>query len=386
MRPLAALAYVLLDDGKLSVLSTMPERPRPVAESHSGDVEVVLLASDGERLAAVRVPDPRTLVSEVNDGSGYVRREATLPFGGMRVSLPAADGTVVVFGADGEELGRAPVFAEQVDAIVAELTEREDFQDVKDRFFISRLDVVSREDEIDDPDAGTDPDTAFETGFGEGALRRAVWFRSAEGTAAALDIVSRLALDVLVVLVNDTEHGGGAIAPLVTVTLSDPADVVMHELAHALFGIADEYSGGGIDCNPRVAPNIATSAAREDLPWASLVREDVPLPTPSDLAGEYASSVGAFEGGQYCDTGVRPTLSCTMRHGDTILCPVCRCRMRTVACMLDEPSGVGCELESVCPQEAPPPRPPATVTTAAPAASPSQVTSTGRGAGRETRR
>lgn len=102
--------------------------------------------------------------------------------------------------------------------------------------------------------------------------------------------------------------------------MDDPRSeaVFLHEFAHSLAYLADEYIGAVTysDIYPEgvepVEPNITRELDREKLKWRSLLSQGVPLPTPKDFSGQIqgqASVVGAFEGAVICELG------CTVRRG-----------------------------------------------------------------------
>jgi hypothetical protein len=110
--------------------------------------------------------------------------------------------------------------------------------------------------------------------------------------------------------------------------------IMSHELAHALFDLADEYDAG--TCNPASSfqgPNISLSLTA--IPWSNMLTKGVALPT----TGGDANTVGAYEGALYCVSGVyRPQDTCKMRDAAVGFCKVClaqiatRFKARTAAC------------------------------------------------------
>ena len=181
------------------------------------------------------------------------------------------------------------------------------------RFNIWLQNVRSRSSGIDDPRAHRRADTAFDITFGSGDTpRRCVWFGTAAGEEAARNLGRRTGADVVVILSNTSEYGGCANNGVFVVTHDGEAPwTVAHELGHALLGLADEYEDG--ECRHDAAPNVAFSSRRGNIPWGSQIGVGVPLPTPeSDL---YWTTVGAFEGAIYCESGAfRPQLNCLMRE------------------------------------------------------------------------
>ena len=112
--------------------------------------------------------------------------------------------------------------------------------------------------------------------------------------------------------------------------------VFVHELAHNLAGLADEYVGNvTYQPAPQVKPepwepNLTALHDPASLKWRDLVDPSTPIPTPDTYAGK----VGAFEGGGYEARGLfRPEFECIMgstRAGVTF-CRVCQRAILRVA-------------------------------------------------------
>src|SRR5204863_9491681 len=91
--------------------------------------------------------------------------------------------------------------------------------------------------------------------------------------------------------------------------------VFVHELAHNLAGLADEYVGN-VTYQPLPPlkpepwePNLTALHDPALLKWRDLVEPSTPVPTPDTYAGK----VGAFEGGGYEARGLfRPEIECIM--------------------------------------------------------------------------
>jgi hypothetical protein len=145
------------------------------------------------------------------------------------------------------------------------------------------------------------------------------------------DLAALAPYDVITVLVNETKYGGGGIFnQQSTVAASgERADYVfVHELAHNLAGLADEYvgsvtyeTGAPIKTEPW-EPNITALQDPGNLKWRDLVEPGTPIPTPPSMAGR----VGAFEGAGYEARGLfRPEAECIMGAKTlTSFCRVCR--------------------------------------------------------------
>ena len=146
--------------------------------------------------------------------------------------------------------------------------------------------------------------------------------------------------DISIVLVNDGGHGGCAFGGLTYFTLTSSfADIVVHELGHAAFGLADEYRYDGEDTYTGPEPgaaNITASTDRTTLKWRDLVLPATAIPTQNqapncgaeaDLPDRNvdADLVGTFESAASRRCGIfRPQHVCRMRESDQQFCSVCR--------------------------------------------------------------
>lgn len=148
------------------------------------------------------------------------------------------------------------------------------------------------------------------------------------------------------VLVNSAERGGCASGNVFATALSaDWLDVVMHELGHAAFRLADEYStwqgcsSGETDRDNApggepAEPNITAHSSIAGLKWAHLVGPLTPVPTmqnPDCSACDNRANVrpddqeiGLYEGAGYYHCGYfRPAYNCRMRSSSQPFCRVC---------------------------------------------------------------
>jgi hypothetical protein len=112
--------------------------------------------------------------------------------------------------------------------------------------------------------------------------------------------------------------------------------VFIHEFAHNLAGLADEYVGSVTYETGRLGkvepwePNITALHDPSKLKWGDLVEPGIPIPTPLSYAGK----VGAFEGGGYEARSLfRPEAECLM--GSRKLIPFCRVCQRAINRIID---------------------------------------------------
>jgi hypothetical protein len=145
------------------------------------------------------------------------------------------------------------------------------------------------------------------------------------------DLAASAPYDVAIILTNDEKYGGGGIFnSQSTVAAGAKASeyVFIHELAHNLAGLADEYIGnvtyvtGAARKAEPWEPNITALLDPRQLKWRDLVEPGTPLPTPMSFAGK----VGAFEGAGYEAKGLyRGEADCIMFSRNPVgFCRVCQ--------------------------------------------------------------
>ena len=145
--------------------------------------------------------------------------------------------------------------------------------------------------------------------------------------------------DIVEILLNDSKYGGGGIfnqQSTVAASNESAEYVFIHELAHNLAGLGDEYvgavtyeTGAPVKVEPW-EPNITALHDPSTLKWRDLVEPGTPLPTPMSFAGK----VGAFEGAGYESRGLyRPEAACIM--GSRTVREFCRVCRRAINQIID---------------------------------------------------
>ena len=121
-------------------------------------------------------------------------------------------------------------------------------------------------------------------------------------------------------------------------------NIVLHELGHAAFDLADEYNywvGCGEESDHDEAPtgepfqpNVTANTSRASLKWRHLLSPGVPVPTmlnpdctqcddAANVLGD-DTKIGLFEGAKYYHCGrFRPAYRCRMRQNAQPFCRVC---------------------------------------------------------------
>ncbi len=149
------------------------------------------------------------------------------------------------------------------------------------------------------------------------------------------DVCANVPYDNILIMCNTTKYGGGGIYNWYA-TVSDNTHlnyVCVHELGHAIGGLADEYYTSEVSVQDFYPvgkepwePNI-TSLVHFESKWKFMLDKKTPIPTPS--TDENKSKLGVYEGAGYCAKGLyRPYISCTMK--DIVydkFCPVCKSKI-----------------------------------------------------------
>jgi hypothetical protein len=156
---------------------------------------------------------------------------------------------------------------------------------------------------------------------------------------ALRDLAAPVPYDAMAILVNEEKYGGGGIFNQQSTVAAGNASaeyVFVHEFAHNLAGLADEYVGsvtyetGAPQKVEPWEPNLTALLDPITLKWRDLVEPGTPIPTPLTFAGK----VGAFEGGGYEARGLyRPEAECLMGSRKPV--PFCRVCQRAISRIID---------------------------------------------------
>jgi hypothetical protein len=177
--------------------------------------------------------------------------------------------------------------------------------------------VASNESGADKP--GITKDTAFGAMYNTGGMRRLI---SVDG-AAFWTIWSMVSgtfatwKDFLpIVLVNDSEYGGGGGNPTTVSVDSSSGWIAIHEDGHRFGHLGDEYQAPYPGFPVFEQPNVAISLSH--IPWQDMLDAHVP-------------GVGIYEGAGFVDKGKwRPSITCLMRDLNThTFDPVCERAIET---------------------------------------------------------
>jgi hypothetical protein len=265
---------------------------------------------------------------------------------------PNEDKWCLVITGDGFTSAEIGAFASAVDDHVTYLQAHLTGSLNWDKVNIIRLDVASDESGADNTNCdGTTVDTYFDAECCVNGIDRTL----VVDETIVIDTANREfpEWDALLVLVNTTAYGGATRGGVAAASL-DPlfsTEIALHELGHAAFGLADEYSyKAGCDSGETTQdlyPNANGEPVEDNitntlspLKWAVFVDPTTAIPTTSNpdcsqcdpqLSTVPDGTVGAFEGAGYYHCNCwRPEFNCRMRILGLGFCAVCSARINSV--------------------------------------------------------
>lgn len=187
----------------------------------------------------------------------------------------------------------------------------EPYKEYKDKINIWAVLAPSKESGSDIPADSIWVNTIFNSNYYTFDSERYIMV---EDYQTVRDVAANAPCDQIYILANHDKYGGGAIYNFYSLTAVKNVSsekVFIHELAHGLAGVADEYVDAStynefypLNVEPW-EPNITTLVNFESK-WKNLLDKDTPVPTP--VEEKYKDKLGVFEGGGYVAKGVyRPT-------------------------------------------------------------------------------
>ena len=138
--------------------------------------------------------------------------------------------------------------------------------------------------------------------------------------------------DFVLLVVNDFEYGGSGEPPAtnnplpvaITSLGTYAPQIVVHESAHTLGGLADEFTNAWPGFVPVEMPNVTAQTNRALIKWNSWISSSTPVPTPDVPTN--SDVIGLFKGAEYQMKGwYRPKHDCQMNnpYGNVPFCEVC---------------------------------------------------------------
>ena len=222
---------------------------------------------------------------------------------------------MVILG-DGYTAPELAKYAGDVETAVNGFFAQQPFNEYQYYFNVHRVDLVSNESGADHPELGEYRDTALDATYNCAGIQRLICVNTSKANAVLFNSTSSNQRDIVLVIVNDSEYGGGSIA--VASTHSSVVELVLHEIGHSFGNLADEYSYGSCDNSYEPSePNATTQSSRALIKWnpgggppTGWIETGTPIPTNTTAPG----IPGLYEGAKYCATGLyRPTYNSKMR-------------------------------------------------------------------------
>ncbi|MFC1746755.1 M64 family metallopeptidase [Candidatus Neomarinimicrobiota bacterium] len=294
---------------------------------------------------------------EINPVGRFVDRSPLLSHGTLNTIIengtPASKVDILFMG-DGYTIDDVEQFQIDTGRLVNILFNTEPYRSRRDQFNVRTILPLADQAGISDPRNGVWRNSPL--GLSHNALDLDRYVLTYRNTTVR-EIAAQVPYDILILVSNSPQYGGGGIFNLYAVVAAsndDASYLLIHEFGHAFAGLGDEYYNSDVTYeefhNPGVEPwepNITALLDPVNLKWRHLVDVNTPLPTPWDqTAFDQASQqsrpgsttpwnlleqepffgvVGAFEGASYEAKGLyRPELSCIMfsSAGDHY-CQVC---------------------------------------------------------------
>lgn len=248
----------------------------------------------------------------------FIVKEKIKPYDSFKVQF-TGDPTGkldIVFIPEGYTKDEMEKFHKDCERFTGYLFEYSPFKENKDNINVWGIEAPSNESGTDIPGQNIWKNTLVNSRFytfdSERYLMTTDYF-------SVRDIAANAPYDQIFIMVNTNKYGGGGVYNLYSMTCVDDRmakKVFVHEFAHGLAGIADEYGYDNtyqemypLDVEPWEA-NLTTLVNFESK-WKNLIEPGTPIPTPPEE--KYKNKIGVFEGGGYVAKGVyRPTFDSMM--------------------------------------------------------------------------
>jgi len=248
----------------------------------------------------------------------------------IRYSGDPANHVDIALIAEGYTQAEMPKFLADAEKMVAYFMSNEPYAKYKDRFNWYALEAPSDESGVDIPGKDIYVNTNINSSFYTFNMDR---YLTTSDTKSIYDIAANVPCDIVFVLVNSKQYGGGGFYNHYgqsTVDHQLSKEVAIHEFGHTFAGLADEYYNAEVTYSDYYnlklepwEPNITTYVNFAQK-WKELVSPGIPLPTPRESI--YKDKTGLFEGGGYMGKGIfSPAMDCRMKSNEAKgFCPVCQ--------------------------------------------------------------
>jgi hypothetical protein len=248
----------------------------------------------------------------------------------------------VVFLAEGYAKGEKEKFFADVRRFSDYLFSMAPYNELKEKFNIRAVAVVSEQSGTDDPRRNQWSNTAFHSSFNTFDTDR---YLESMDVFRIRDAAALVPYDQIFVLVNSDKYGGGGVYNHFSLGTADNVKslpVFIHEFGHGFGGLGDEYYASSVAYNDYIDQSVETwypnltTLVDFGSKWKHLVAPNVPVPTPDEK--KFHKVTGVFEGGGYAAKGVfRPAYDCRMKTNEAEgFCEVCKASIRKVVYLLTE--------------------------------------------------
>ena len=214
----------------------------------------------------------------------------------------------IVFIPEGYSKSEMQKFNNDCKRFAKYLFEYEPFSEYENSINIWAISVPSKDSGIDIPADTVWKNTILNTSYYTFDSERYVMTFD---NKSVRNYASNAPYDQIYILVNSDKYGGGAIYNYYSTTVVDHAlskKIFIHEFAHGLVGLADEYYTSDVAYQDFYAldvepwePNITTLVDFESK-WKSLLKLNSKI--PSEIDGKDELEIGVYEGGGYVEKGV----------------------------------------------------------------------------------
>jgi hypothetical protein len=255
---------------------------------------------------------------DIDPADYFIVKEKIKPFNSFEVfhSGEPSKKLDIVFIPEGYSKAEMMKFKDDCKRFTGYLFDYSPFKENKNKINIWGVEAPSEESETDLPAKGIWKQTILNSHFYTFDSER---YLMTEDYHTVRDVASNAPYDQIFILVNTPKYGGGAIYNFYSMTSAYDKranQIFVHEFAHGLAGLADEYGNDNTyqnmyptDVEPW-EPNLTTLSNFENK-WKNLIESGIPIPTPPE--DKYKNKLGVFEGGGYVAKGVyRPTYNSIM--------------------------------------------------------------------------
>jgi hypothetical protein len=236
----------------------------------------------------------------------------------------------IVIVPDGYSADEMEKFKSDCDALVKNFFIFEPYKKNRDKFNFRAVLAPSPESGTDNPGKNIFKRTLLNTSYYTTNSER---YLMTPDLRLVRDVAANAPYDQVIIMINSTKYGGGAIFNFYNTVINANASsvkIAIHEFGHGFAGLADEYDDGSTSYNDMYPLNVEpwepniTTLVDFGHKWKKMLPENCSIPTP--LTAESKGKIGVYEGAGYVAKGIyRPQPDCLMRtFNGNEFCPVCQ--------------------------------------------------------------